>query len=271
MLTTITPYWNRPEQLLTWVRYVGVSTQDSIRHLVYFVGEAPPEWWTKEAPRNMVALCRSEAPGLSIGHYHNLGAQQANTEWIMKLDVDALPHVELFSALLEKLRHAKEREWFNVGMVYINSVWGKTNLGTGQVLTSGIYNHLMQNLNACSANPYRFPAASNFVCRREDYLNLGGCDPGFLGYGWEDYQQLFMLEKYWRQGNPLPTDHITLANVTQLCRDHISRTKALELWRSDPRLCLLHRYHRCSSDPVYWASQMANRHVLFNYVRKALR
>jgi len=269
MLTTITPYWNRPDQLLTWVRAIKSATLPSIRHLVYFVGETPPSWWADEAAENVVAMCRTERPGMSIGHYHNLGAEQANTEWIMKLDVDALPHEGFFSALIQHLDLAKQREWFNIGMVYINSVWSETNLGRSQKITQQVYSHLLQNPNACSANSYRYPAASNFVCRRKDYLDLGGCDPGFRGYGWEDYQQLFMLELHQRQAHPLSSYlPVTLLNVTQRCRDEISRPKALEIWKKDWRMCLLHRHHKGSSDITYKASQHANRIVLFNYIKR---
>ena len=265
MLTTITPYWNRPTQLLAWVRRVKVATTPDLHHFVYFVGEKPPEWWDREVPPNMTALCRNEEPNLSIGHYHNLGAEQANTVWIMKLDVDALPHSGFFAALQKKLMSAGPREGFNVGMVHINAVWSETNLGPSQIVDRDTYHHLMRNLHACSSSSYRYPAASNFVCRRDVYLSLGGCDSRFRGYGWEDYQQLFMLEKYQRQCNPLPGP-ITLANVTRRCRDEISRPKALALWRSDAELCLLHRHHRGSSDPVYRSSMDNNRNVLHHYI-----
>jgi len=272
LLTTITPYWKRPAMLRSWVRSVKGSTSDDLRHLVYFVGEQPPDWWQQETEgANITAMVRDEPPGLSIGHYHNLGAQQANTEWIMKLDVDTLPHVCYFSELLPILRAAPLGEWFNGGMFYMSKTHSTTLLADSSLpITASVYQQIMKQRRTYSSSSYLLPAATNFICRREDYLNLGGCDEGFRGYGWEDYQQIYMLERLQIGKDPLPGP-VTVINVTQRCRDEISRRKARQLWERNPWLCLIHKWHAGSPDPVYHSSMDSNRRILFEHINRSRR
>jgi len=262
ILTTITVYWNRPEALRIWLRCMKAATLPEIRHLVYFVGEPVPAWWNEDTKGfNITALHQFESPGLSIGHYHNLGAEETNTEWIMKLDVDALPHAGYFKELLPVLVSARQREWFNGGMFYLNRYYTLLNS-----FHTDLYQQVMANPRTYSASSYLLPAASNFICRRMDYLNLGGCDERFRGYGWEDYQQMYMLERAWLGRDPLPGE-LNYENVTRRCRDEISRPKAKQLWEKNRKLCLLHRWHTGSSDASYRASMDANRKILLNRIQ----
>lgn len=254
--------------LRVWLKNLEGCANEEVQHIVLVVGDQIPPG---SYPAN-VRFVGCEAPNnkvCSIGHYHNLGSRLANSEWIMKLDIDCLPHTEYFTALLPILRRAEEREWFNGGMFYINKEVSVTLFAHENMpLTLATYNDVIQNIRECSANSYHYPAASNFICRREDYVKLGGCDVRFQGYGWEDYQQLYMLEYYYRQQDPLPGD-INLQNVPVRCRDEISRRKAKELYARDSRLCLLHHWHASSTSPGYRSHMDANRHVLLDYILKS--
>lgn len=271
-LTTITAYWKRPDMLRSWVRSLKGSTNSEIHHLIYFVGESPPDWWQAETEgAHITAMVRDESPGMSIGHYHNLGAEQANTEWIMKLDVDALPNVSFFAELLAVLGRAQPREWFNAGMFSVSKVHSGTTLGDSNLpLKPEAYQQIMSHRQTYSSSSYLLPAATNFICRRDDYLELGGCDPRFRGYGWEDYQQIYMLERYQTGKDPLP-GNLTVTNVTQRCRDEISRRKARQLWEQNPWLCLMHKWHAGSPDPTYRAFMEPNRKLLFDYISRSRR
>lgn len=253
--------------LRSWVAAIKGSTLPEIRHLIYFVGETPPDWWAEQTSgTNITAMVREEPPGLSIGHYHNLGAAQADTEWIMKLDVDTLPSVVYFGELLSMLVHAEPREWFNAGMFYMNKHYSTMMLKpTDLPMSVEAYQTVMRQSKSYSASSYLLPAATNFVCRRSTYLELGGCVDGFLGYGWEDYQQIYALEAYQLNADPLPGP-ITMVNVTQRCRDEISRRKARKLYERNPLLCLMHRWHPGSEDPTYRSHIDQNRKVLFDYI-----
>ncbi len=268
MLTTITPYWGRPEALLTWLVAIRNAYVPEIHHILLFVGESVPTGLITNPNIKMIG-CQvdKDHPRESIGFYHNMGAQLANTSWIMKLDIDAIPHAGYFKALLPVLRQAKEREWFNGGMFYINKA---ASVQLQRVLDEKHYIQILHDIKNCSSSRYMLPAATNFICRKADYLLLGGCDRGFKGYGWEDYQQIYMLERHFLGRDPLPGP-ITMGNVTIRCRDEISRPKAAELFVRNHKLALLHHWHPGSNDKHYKADAIldGNRVVLFDYIQRS--
>jgi hypothetical protein len=242
-LTTITPYWQRPEMLRGWVKAVKGASIPEVQHFVYFVGEGLPDWWYNEVGGYPIYshLC-PEAPGRSIGHYHNIGAEYAETPWIMKMDVDTIPHVNYFKRLLPVLRSARPREWFNGGMIYISQASSLVNLREDHLpLSEKRYQRIMGQLRVhrYASGVLSYPQATNFICRVEDYSD---CDGRFLGYGWEDYHQIYMLEHRQQGRDPLPGE-LALENVTARCRDEIARRKAGELFARDSGLCLFHRWH----------------------------
>lgn len=266
ILTTITPYWNRPSTLRAWFKGVEGATIPGVEHRLVVIGD-------ETLPRipDFVQMERKEQNLASIGHWHNHVAATCKSEWIMKLDSDTIPNMEFFKTLLPVLASAVPHEWFNCGMVYANVKTSQTTLADHSLpLQVGIYDMLMGHRQPWTDGAYNYPAATNFICRREDYLMLGGCEPGFRGYGWEDYQQIYMLEKWQRGMDPLPGE-VNLENVTHRCRDEISRPKARTLWQTHPRLALLHRWHSLSPTPGYRSRKHmdANRSILLNYIRRA--
>ena len=275
MLTTITPFWQRPEMLRCWFPAVAGATFGNLKHLIFFVGEPIPDWVQKEYgcdPRFHLISQMGDVPGdLSIGHYHNLGARLACTEWIMKMDVDTLPNVHYFRELLPMLSRAGGREWFNGGMVYVDEAPTHTYLSAHQMpLSEKTYRHIMANRSSLCGRLSHGPAATNFICRTSEYLKLGGCDERFRGYGWEDYQQIYALESHYRGKDPLPGT-LNEANVTQRCCREISRPKAHNLWMRNSWLCLLHRCHPASPNRSYKSHEgmLRNRKVLLDFILKA--
>ena len=267
ILTTITPVWGRAEQLRIWLRAVrGATIRTRIRHFVYFVGEDRP--LNEDAS---FVYFHESGPPQSIGHYHNLGANQAQTPWIMKLDVDTLPNVEYFEALLPILEQAGEREWFNGGMFYVNEHFSKLLLTENRMpLSMDDYRRVILHPKGHTGSKYDLPQATNFICRREAYLGHAMSDDRFKGYGWEDYQQIYDLEFYQQGKDPLP-GLLGASNVTQRCREEIARRKALELYQKDERLALLHRWHPVgpAQDGYRSGRQMTlNRQVLLDCIQR---
>lgn len=266
LLTTITPYWGRPEALSVFLRSLVVNSIPEVTHLVIVVGDVPDWVHSYHSDRILIWPSADQTPK-SIGYYHNLGARLATTDWLMKLDVDCIPHARYFQELLPVLFEARPREWFNGGMYYLDKVATATRTNPGQMpITVEEYDSLVQG------SKLSVPAGTNFICIRQDYLKLGGCDDRFQGYGWEDYQQIYMLERH-QQGTlrcPLPGE-VTEHNVTQRCRDEISRRKAKELIDRNPRLGLLHRWHPPPPHGAYKnvAQTARNRRVLLDYITKA--
>lgn len=272
-LTVLTPYWQRPKMLPIWLaamRGAMMRAAPEVRALVMFVGESVPEWVLNEYGRDPMFhfIVMEDQPGvLSIGHYHNEGAKMAQSEWMMKLDIDTLPNVRYFQELLAVLGTAKSREWFNGGMIYATLAMSHSLLSKDRMPLSEMdYSTVMANTRAYALPGKQTPQSTNFICRRQDYLKLGGCDPGFRGWGWEDYQQIYMLER-WQLGiDPLPA-RVSLSSVTQACRDVISRPKAKQLLERSPWLCLIHHWH-AKTGGAYRSQQTsaANRKVLYDYI-----
>ncbi len=258
ILTTITAVWNRPDTLKVWLEAIRAAHHPDVNHLLFFVGERAPGELLAEG------IWAVEASGveLSIGHWHNVGASMATSEWIMKLDIDALPNPRYFKGLLPVLYLAKPREWFNGGMLYLSRA-----ASLALCLDESSYARIMNDPSPYSGTSFLRPAGTNFICRREEYLALGGCDERFRGYGWEDYQQIYMLEKYQRGTSPLP-GRVDLTNVTWRCRDEISRVKAWELFQRNKWLCLLHRWHPRVVAGGHRAGMDNNRKILLEHIQK---
>jgi hypothetical protein len=265
-ITTITSYWERPDILPVWLEAVRGSTIPEVEHILFFVGDPAPA--IPNPPKRLRVVDISKTDPFSIGHCHNIGARMANTEWIMKIDIDSLPSLMFFRKLIPLIEGALPREWFNCGMLYFKAIYGGM-LGIHNVPVGPAFHHMVcQNMRSYSAFGYDMPASTNFICRTQDYLGLGGCDKRFDGYGWEDYQQIYMLERYQQGKDPLPGP-VTFDNVTQRCRDEISRSKARELYQRDEVFCLFHRWHSiCSKN----RQQMdKNRQLLLDYILEARR
>lgn len=267
MLSTITSVWQRGVALRIWFEAVKAATQPGMKHFIFFVGEHVPDWMQKELQYNPAFILVSNpkmVPGeKSIGFFHNEGARMASTEWMMKLDVDAIPNVRYFKELLPILQNARPREWFNGGMLLLNRDASYSVLAGGP-LTEDVYKDVMLDRITLASPSY--PVSTNFICRRQDYLDLGGCLDGFKGWGWEDYQQIYMLESHHRQCDPLPGD-VNISNVTSRCRDEISRPRAKQLWMRNSWLCLLHRWHEPNRE--YRQHSSSNRKLLLYYVLSA--
>lgn len=264
ILTTVTPYWNRPDMLKGWLESIRGAAHPEVEHWIYFIGENPPPWWNQAVAGLPVrTIPRSEPPGFSIGHYHNIAAISADTEWIMKMDIDTVPNVRYFRHLLPVLHSAKEREWFNGGMIYLSR---SASNRLQMPVSESTYSSIMAVPRAYTSSNGHEPAGSNFICRRIEYLKLGGCLEAFRDYGWEDYQQLYMLQRHQLGKDPLP-GHVTMDNVTSRCRDEIGRPKAKELHGRDRWLVLLHRWHPVANNKTQEAMGR-NRAILFDYVER---
>jgi len=277
MLTTITPYWGREQTLGVWLAAVKGATLPGLKHIVFFVGEPVPDWIQKEYgsdPQFHFEVCLSDRPGdLSIGHYHNLGARMTETKWMMKLDVDTLPNERYFKELLTVLRVSDRtfvKQWFNGGMIYVSQAASATYLTREKMpLSEEVYQKIMGDQRTYCGSRLTGPCATMFICRTETYLELGGCDERFRGYGWEDYQQIFALEWHERGRDPLP-GVVTFETVHRRCCHEISRVKARQLLNRSPWLCLLHRFHPSSSDRLYKSPEVMrrNREVLLDNVMR---
>lgn len=240
LLTTITPYWGRPEQLERWTVAIKASAIPEVRNALYKIKG-------------------------NIGEIHNLGAKECGTEWMMKLDVDCLTNTEFFRELIPVLQSAKPREWFNCGMLMLDKADSERYCNTAYLPhDDGKYRKILQVLLEKGGIKAVTPVSTQFICRTDDYLRLGGCLPAFKGWGWEDYQQIYMLEKFQQGRDPLAGETVTLQNVTRLCRDLISRPKAIQLTQKSPFLALFHHWHPPAEKNQRQVDR--NRIILYDYI-----
>ena len=255
--------------LTAWQIAVSSASTPNTRHLLLFAGETPSFAYASGQMRVGIQVVTCPPPdGKSIGWYHNYGAEIADTEWIMKLDVDCLPHQNYFKNLLPLLAEAKEREWFNGGMLYTEKDFAESRLGISDLpITEATYHAIMRGRSRRAVI-----GGSNFICRKADYLATGGCDVRFSGYGWEDYYQLYLLEHNLLRRDPLQGT-LTMENVTIRCREELSRQKAVDLLMRDPSLCLLHKWHPPGPREGYRhpAIMQNNRTILFETINRMRR
>jgi len=268
-LTTITPYWGRSEALKRWLSAISDATVEGVHHYLFDIG-GEVEWVSKEFEEyNITSFSLPDTQdNRSIGRIHNMGISIARSEWVMKLDIDALPNDRYFENLMPILEGAGEREWFNGGMLYLNDEWCRNEWPKDGYIDDEFYTRTMNN-RLKSTWKSSDPDASNFIARRNEYMDLGGTENRFQGYGWEDCQVTYMLEAHQQGKCPLGGRGVDFHNCTSRCRDEIYRPKAKQLFERDHFLCLLHYYHDNSPDRIYRNQPQMNnnRAILHNYIK----
>lgn len=276
-ITTVTPYFNRPEMLKLWKRSVSNSDPGIWEHRLYVLGEESRQQVEKHAPwpEHVVISFHPHNPEegpFTIGHWHNRGAREADSTWFMKLDADVFAFPSFWLAMEEELGRMEAKNnpalWCNVGFFYLTRM--ATDMARRSALNDRTEDYFRCNLNSVRwTHKPHLPAASQFICRRETYLELGGCHPDFKGYGWEDYQQLYMLERNF-QGKPLyKPGELQLDTITGTLREDLSRSRARALYKKDPRLSLFHQRHpRAPASSAYRSFTAHNRKVLLDYVTR---
>jgi len=121
--------------LTIWLKAVCANPHPEVNHLLFVVGKKPEFLREYGCSALLDIEMVSDAPR-SIGHYHNLGAKVSSSEWIMKLDIDCVPHTNYFTELVEVLREAGPREWFNGGMYYLERFGAVSHLTPGKMPVS---------------------------------------------------------------------------------------------------------------------------------------
>lgn len=274
-LITITPFKERWDMLPLWIQSIKNSP---FHHLL--VTPHPLAMFNPVCPRlinspqlsSRLTVVRAEVgegpDDFSIGLYHNEGARVAKEmgfEWMMKWDVDAIPFPSFWEALQHRLKTLQT--WTNLGFVYMTKFTSEKFALEywDERIRAQLEKWLKSNLPSTTSDDH-LPAASQFVCRVEDYLELGGCLPAFKGYGWEDYQQIYMLARHYHRQPLFPLKTITPENVTQLMKEYTREIARKEWEDSGKELILFHRWHRgMVKDPI---QVQQNRMTLYHYVKE---
>lgn len=276
VLTTVTVYWSRPLMLKLWMAALHHSKEkEKVRHLVLFVNEPVPEWFLAEKPSHVEGIAVSAPPNkpFSIGTFHDQAARElVPTPWMMKMDVDTLANPFYFADLVALLEDTSvERKWYCGGMFYTGRRTAQSLQGNSfNPLPMSSYQFIMNHRKEhCNGTGWSLPGGTQFICRRQDYLNMGGCGNGFQGWGWEDYWQVWQLQRQFLRRAPF--DDLRVKTVTQMCRDRIARPLLLDLWKQHPNLCLIHVWHPVQDGSLYRNAEQTekNRQHLYNLILHA--
>lgn len=246
ILTTLTPYWGRPDALARWIVNINAWRHPRVRHLLldfsdYRNQEEMPAWPQKEPGDNFDLVKIGLPPDgvRSIGDGINAGAMISTTDWIMKLDVDMMPHEGLWEAIVNMIEDPGDQEWFNLGAVYLLN---RVSIRLAEKAVDSLrYARVIDAIDRPKMITNRPLSGTQFICRRRDYLAIGGTDPGFRGYAWEDYSIVFRLNRLSK--NPRPISPVRLDTTTRTLKTEIVEPMAKEAFERDRRLTCLHHYH----------------------------
>ncbi len=141
----------------------------------------------------------------SIGRARDLGAQVANGQCIMFLDVDLIFDNLFFDKIIAEIKvrdmFVNIAEYFCIPCFYIDEEYSSEFLSLEDI-TNPTYYRKLQNDYECGNNTgiQSFaPATSLFVINRWHFLSIGGHRNEFSGHGSEDFELAHRLATYARK------------------------------------------------------------------------
>ena len=258
-VSVLIPYRNRLDTFRVLADNVSVVDKANVEFHVISMGDSDPlvSVLCKRSGLHYHYLPHVEM--FQIGLAHNFGATIATGQYILKQDVDCLPYDGFYDQVLTFIADelTEPRAWANVGVYYCNEWFSKTYL-TGRI-TRDIYD-LAKDAHKASCN---YASGNCFLANREDYLQIGGCSERFRGWGWEDCQVAYCLEKSYNPEFRLSA--YELETIIDVCRDEITRPKNRATYQRD--IVFLHKWHDPRSDEArYKEFGEHNRKVLLDVV-----
>lgn len=197
----------------------------------------------------------------SIGRALNYGASISDSMFILKQDVDCLPYDGIYERILQHCRDLQQKPmaWSNLGVFNCTEEFSAEYL-SGPISFETF--ELVRDTDSTKTEIKR-AAGNQILVRRETYERVGGTARDFRGWGWEDYQLIYYLERLEEPSFRL--SEYRLATITQRCRDEISRPKNIRTNELD--LAFLHKWHDPLADPDdYRAYVDENRKHLLSHI-----
>lgn len=260
-LSVIIPYRNRISNLRCLADNLAYVQKHNIEFHLISLGDRREE---------VVALCKRSGLNyhyldyhnvFNIGLAHNYGATLSVGEYILKQDVDCIPYVGFYVELLNHIDtlRSNKKLWSNLGVFYCNERFSKECLS--DIVTKEIYNQAKHNPDC--KEEIKFACGNCFLVNRNHFIEIGGCSKSFEGWGWEDYQVCYFLEK---SLNPqLTLSSCTLETIVSVCREEIARPKNKSTNEKD--LVFLHKWHdNKENDPTYNNYIEKNRNTLLKSI-----
>lgn len=198
-----------------------------------------------------------------IGVALNYGAKCTTADYILKQDVDCLPPPGFYDRVLmyiDELAH-DPKAWANVGVFYCNRWF--SNKFLNELVSEKTY--LLAKHKSRFKERLKNACGNCYLVQRLHYLALGGCSERFIGWGWEDYQVAYFLEKALHPHFELSSHE--LPTITAVCRDEIARPKNALTNARD--IVFLHRWHDPGENPPEYGAYIDhNRRILWELIHE---
>lgn len=244
-LAVLIPYRSRFENFKVLIENLMMVDKTSIDFHLISLGDSDPRVKKLCNVGGLIYHYLPYTDVFSIGVAHNYGATISKSEYILKQDVDCLPFAGLYNKILSHILtlRSNQKSWSNIGFFYCNKEFSITHLNG--IISNDLYEQVKNNDNL--KETLKYACGNNFLVNREHFLKIGGCSQLFKGWGWEDYQVLYFLEKYYNPNFSL--SEYKIDSITQKCRDEIARPK--NQITNQKNIIFLHKWH----DPMNNESQ----------------
>ncbi len=178
--------WKQAPELLTCLEAVASTVDRTKVEVILTLNEPSPELMASLDAKSELFDERLTAP-LNQGYAtaNNLGARAARGRYLMLLNDDAVPLEGWLEPLVARLE--ADPRIGAVGPACLSAEGQVAEVGcwlSAEAVPSSIVP--LSSLGSLSAGPVPYVSASAMLVRREQYLELGGLDPGYFPAYYED-------------------------------------------------------------------------------------
>lgn len=160
---------------------------------------------------NVISTGRKHYQHFSLSIARNVGAQQADGEFILFYDADLAPYPNFFNDLLREIEingmHEETTHFLMCPVIYLSDAGYEVYKTTSPELRRQFFISAMLRGDTDLIEKFS-SGTSAIVVRRHYYLSRGGSDVSFQGWGFEDYELITRLIRRSRQF-PLPENWLS--------------------------------------------------------------
>lgn len=257
-LTVMTTYRKRIKNFMEYAKHIKTCSNPEIEFILVSLGDDDSR--VKDiCQSSRIKYIYKDYQGIfSNGYGHNIAAEIASGKWLFKLDVDCIPYVDFFDKLLNYIKkYLKEKKDFlNVGCYFMYSNYEiKNNL-------INYYNFKnIQNRDIKKYNKEKI-GGMLYVVNRQHYLDIGGTPKDFIGFGWEDYYIIYLLQK--KQNPNFKLSEYPEGRLHVIIREEIARP--VQNKTNKKGLITVHLYHDKNRNSAFYQKAKENRKVLYEKV-----
>lgn len=225
-LSVITSYRDRIESLEKYCDSIKLVGKDYIEFNIVSLGDNSEQ---------AQALCKDHGINFhyidyngifSTGMAHNIGVKKSEGEWILKQDVDCYFTENKYPDIIKYI----EKENSDYLIIGCNNEWQCGNM---------------------------------YIIKKEDYLKIEG-EPEWTGFGFEDYQFLYRVHKYFNPSFKLKK--YNQSDIHVYIREQIVKPKNYKIFKKT-RLVFEHLDHPRHTGSDYWKQTQINKMKLWESIK----